>query len=255
MAGDFGMLAARMTRPAEEFVNLVGVSGGRRLLDIACGTGNTAIPAARLGAVVTGIDIATNLLEQARARAAEEGLTAEFDEGDAEALPYADSTFDIVQTMFGAMFAPRPELVASEMARVLKPGGRVAMGNWNPESFSAAMFKVGSRHVPPPPGVLPPVLWGDAKTVTARLDPYFTGIETKIIPIDFDMPMNAAGAVSFFKTYFGPTKMAFSRLDEAGQAALESDLIALWSSANIADDPETHVLIHNEYLLVTATKK
>lgn len=255
MAGDFGMLAAKMTKPAEQFVGRLPIAGGRRVLDVACGTGNTAIPAARLGAVVTGVDIATNLLEQARARAAAESLTAEFDEGDAEALPYPDETFDMVQTMFGAMFAPRPELVAKEMARVLKPGGLVAMGNWNPASFSAAMFKVGSKHVPPPAGVAPPVLWGDDATVRARLEPYFEGIETEIIPIDFDMPMSALGAVEFFKRYFGPTKMAFSRLDVAGQAALETDMVALWSGANVAEDPEEHVLIRNEYLLVTGRKR
>lgn len=255
MAGDFGMLAAKMTKPAEQFVNRLPIAGGKRVLDVACGTGNTAIPAARLGAVVSGVDIATNLLEQARSRAVVEGLTAEFDEGDAEALPYPDETFDIAQTMFGAMFAPRPELVAKEMARVLKPGGLVAMGNWNPASFSAAMFKVGSKHVPPPPGIAPPVLWGDEAMVRKRLEPHFESIETEIIRIDFDMPMSAAGAVAFFKMYFGPTKMAFSKLDAAGQAALEADLVALWSGANVADDPEEHVLIHNEYLLVTGRKK
>lgn len=254
MAGDFGVLAARMTKPAEAFVNRLPIAAGARVLDVACGTGNTAIPAARLGAMVTGVDIAANLLEQARTRAAEEGLTATFDEGDAEALPYADETFDVVQTMFGAMFAPRPELVAKEMARVLKPGGLVAMGNWNPASFSAAMFRASAKHVAPPPGIAPPVLWGDDATVRARLEPYFSGIETEIVPIDFDMPMSPAGAVEFFKTYFGPTKVAFSRLDAAGQAALEADLVALWSGANLAEDPEGHTLIRNEYLMVTGKR-
>ena len=109
--------------------------------------------------------------------------------------------------------------------------------------------------MPPPAGIVPPVMWGDDAIVRARLEPYFSDIETEIIPIDFDMPMSAAGAVAFFKMYFGPTKMAFSRLDAAGQAALEADLVALWSGANVADDPEEHVLIHNEYLLVTGRKK
>ena len=126
-------------------------------MDVACGTGNLAIPLARQGASVTGVDIAANLVVQARQRAADERLDVAFDEGDAEALPYPDAAFDIVVSMFGAMFAPRPELVASELARVLKPGGRLAMANWNPASFSGRMFKVGANHVPPPPGIPPPV--------------------------------------------------------------------------------------------------
>jgi ubiquinone/menaquinone biosynthesis C-methylase UbiE len=160
MAGDFGVIAKTIASSAEEFIGRLGTPSGARVLDVACGTGNLAIPFARQGAVVTGVDIAPNLLIQARERAAMENLNATFDEGDAEQLPYADSTFDVVATMFGAMFAPRPGLVASEFARVLKPGGRLAMANWNPTSFTGKMFKVGSSHVPPPPGIPPPVLWG-----------------------------------------------------------------------------------------------
>jgi SAM-dependent methyltransferase len=225
------------------------------VLDVACGTGNTAIPLARRGAVVIGVDIAANLLEQGRARAAAEDLIVTFDEGDAEALPYADASFDAVVTMFGAMFAPRPELVASELARVLKPGGLLAMANWNPASFSGQMFKVGSRHAPPPPGIPPPVLWGDEAVVRERLAPYFSGIHTELIPIDFDLPMNPAGAVAFFRKYFGPTQMAFNRLDEAGQAAFAADLEALWAGANVASDPGDRTLVRNEYLQITATRR
>jgi SAM-dependent methyltransferase len=210
---------------------------------------------AHAGATVTGVDIAPNLLEQARERAASENLSIQFDEGDAEQLPYADASFDVVASMFGAMFAPRPEVVASEFARVLKPGGLLAMANWNPASFTGRMFKVGSGHVPPPPGIAAPVLWGDEATVRNRLDPHFKEIHTEIIPVDFDMPTNPAGAVAFFRKYFGPTQMAFSRLDETGQAALAADLEALWSAANVAPDPDDHILVHNEYLQVTARRK
>ena len=156
--------------------------------------------------------------------------------------------------MFGAMFAPRPELVASELARVLKPGGTLAMANWNPASFTGAMFKRGSRHVPPPPGVPPPVLWGDGPTVRQRLAASFANIRTELIPVDFDLPMAPAGVVDFFRKYFGPTQVAFSRLDETGQAAFAADLVTLWSSANVAPDPTAHTLIHNQYLQVTATR-
>jgi ubiquinone/menaquinone biosynthesis C-methylase UbiE len=152
MAGDFGVIARTVSSAADEFIARLALPSGTRVLDVACGTGNTAIPLARSGCIVTGVDIAHNLLVQARERAAAEGLTIAFDEGDAEALPYPDASFDAVITMFGAMFAPRPELVASELARVLKPGGTLAMANWNPASFSGQMFKVSGKHAPPPPG-------------------------------------------------------------------------------------------------------
>ena len=254
MAGDFGVVAKINSASAEAFVDRLSIAPGARVLDVATGTGNLAIPLARKGAVVTGVDIATNLLAQARARAAAEKLEVTFDEGDAEQLPYADASFDMVVTMFGAMFAPRPEQVAAELGRVLKPGGRLAMANWNPASFSGQMFKVGSRHVPPPPGIAPPVLWGDEATVRERLAPYFSSIHTELVPIDFDLPTNPAGAVAFFRKYFGPIQVAFSRLDEAGQAAFAADLETLWSTANAAQDPTSHTLVHNEYLQVTATR-
>lgn len=255
MAGDFGVVAKSISGGAEAFIARRNFPPGTRVLDVACGTGNTALPLARGGCLVTGVDIAANLLAQARERAAAEGLTISFDEGDAEALPYADATFDAVSTMFGAMFAPRPELVASEFARVLKPGGLLAMGNWNPGSFTGRMFKVGSHHAPPPPGVPPPTLWGDEETVRARLSPFFIDIQTELIPVDFDLPTNPAGAVTFFRTYFGPTKMAFARLDEAAQAAFAADLEELWSSANVAPDPANHTLIKNQYLQITAVRQ
>jgi hypothetical protein len=128
------------------------------------------------------------------------------------------------------------------------------MANWNPESFSGQMFRVGGRHVPPAAGLPAPVLWGNDQVVRERLRNGFTEIETQLIPVDFDLPTNAAGAVAFFRKYFGPTQVAFSRLDEAGQAAMASDLEALWSGANVAAHPQTQVLVKNEYLQVTARR-
>lgn len=254
MAGDFGVVAKTVAAEAEAFVGRLEFAEGAQVLDVACGTGNSAIPLARRGALVTGVDIAANLLAQARERAAGEGVTIQFDEGDAEQLPYSDASFDVVVSMFGAMFAPRPELVAAEFARVLKPGGLLAMANWSPASFAGQMFKVGARHVPPPPGLAPPVLWGDEATVRARLADNFTKIQTTPISLPFDMPVGPAGAVTFFRTYFGPTKVAFERLDTAGQAAFAADLEALWAGANEAPDPENHTLVKNEYLQVTALR-
>jgi SAM-dependent methyltransferase len=254
MAGDFGVVARTISGGADEFIQRLAIPPGSRVLDIACGTGNQSIPLAKSGCDVTGLDLAPNLLEQARARAKAEGLTIQFDEGDAEQLPYPDASFDAVVSMFGAMFAPRPELVASEIARVLKPGGLLGMANWGPQSFTGEMFRVGSKHTPPPPGIPPPVLWGDPETVRQRLDGNFKDIETETVEIMFDLPTNPAGAVDFFRTYFGPTKTQFARLDPAGQQALAADLEALWASANIADDPNSRTLIRNHYTQVKAKR-
>jgi SAM-dependent methyltransferase len=254
MAGDFGVVAKTISAGAEAFVSQLAIPPAAKVLDVACGTGNLAIPLARRGAMVTGVDIAPNLLVQGRERAAAENLAVTFDEGDAEKLPYPDRSFDAVVTMFGAMFAPRPELVAAELARVLRPGGLLAMANWNPASFTGQMFKIGSSHVPPPPGIAPPVLWGDDATVRARLAANFLDIKTELVPIDFELPLSPVGAVAFFRKYFGPTQVAFSRLDEAGQASFAADLEALWTGANVASDPTNHTLVRNGYLKVTATR-
>src|SRR6476661_8239011 len=169
IAGDFGQIAKSIEEGAEEFVDRLDLKSGMKVLDVATGTGNLAIPAAKTGAEVTGIDIAPNLIDQANERAKAEGVTAKFEVGDAEALPYEDNTFDVVMTMFGAMFAPRPEVTASELLRVTKPGGLIAMANWTPEAFTGQMFKVGATHVPPPPGMSSPVLWGKEEIVAERL--------------------------------------------------------------------------------------
>jgi SAM-dependent methyltransferase len=254
MAGDFGVVARTIASNAESFINSLPISAGEKVLDVATGTGNLAVPLARKGAIVTGVDIAPNLLAQARERAAAENLSITFDEGDAEQLPYNDAAFQAVVTMFGAQFAPRPELVASECARVLAPGGLLAMANWDPASFTAQMFRATAKHVPPPAGVPAPILWGDEATLRERLAPFFTDVHTQIVPILFDLPTDPAGVVAFFRKNFGPTLVAFSRLDEAGQAALNADMVALWSSANTAPDPTSRTLVTNQFLRVTARR-
>ena len=255
MAGDFGVVAKTISGAAEAFVSGLPIAAGARVLDVACGTGNSALPLARRGAVVTGVDIATNLLEQARERAAAEGLTISFDEGDAEQLPYPDATFDAVVTMFGAMFAPRPEFVVAECARVLKPGGLMAMANWTPAGFTGQMFKVSAYHAPAPAGLAPPIHWGHPKVVRDRLAASFEDIDLEIVPIQFDLPTSPAGTVAFFRTHFGPTQVAFSRLDEGEQAAFATDLERLWAGANTAADPTSRTVIENEYLQVIARRK
>lgn len=252
MAGDFGQIARHIETGAEEFIARLAPQPGERVLDVACGSGNLALPAARAGADVTGADIATNLLEQACARATSEGLTIKFDEGDAESLPYADGFFDTVVTMFGAMFAPRPELVAAELTRVCRPGGRIAMANWTPEGFVGQMFKVTGKHVPPPPGMPSPLKWGDEETVRERLREGVADLQLTRRMCEFKYPFPPAEVVETFRMYYGPTQRAFAALDDAAQAALRTDLEHLWSEHNQAADNTTQV--DGEYLEVVATK-
>jgi 2-polyprenyl-3-methyl-5-hydroxy-6-metoxy-1,4-benzoquinol methylase len=190
MAGDFGRVAKHLEPGAEEFIARLALKPGTRLLDVACGSGNLAIPAARAGAIVTGIDIATNLLEQGRARAESEGLAIQFDEGDAERLPYDNAAFDVVVSMFGAMFAPRPELAAAELVRVCRPGGRIAMANWTPAGFAGQMFKSVGKHVPPPPDIPPPSQWGDEAIVRERLHDGVADLQMtkRMCPLQYPFP-------------------------------------------------------------------
>jgi SAM-dependent methyltransferase len=252
MAGDFGQIA-RYTEPAAEaFVGRLGIRPGMRVLDVACGSGNLAIPAARLGAEAYGVDIAPNLVEQARKRAETEGLHAKFDEGDAEQLPHPDARFDVVMTMFGAMFAPRPEVVAAELARVCLPGGTIAMANWTPDSFVGKQFALGNRYLPPPEGVLPPVLWGREDVVRERLGPYASQIRATPTMVNFEFPFPPRQVVAFFRQHFGPTVVAYSRLDTTAQAAYTADLEKLWADHNEGGPDRT--MVRGEYLEVIATR-
>ena len=252
MAGDFGQLANYNVKAAEEFIARRDINRGTKVLDVACGTGNTAIPAARKGGVVTGLDIATNLLDQARKRAATEHLDIRFEEGDAEELPHGDGEFDVVLTMFGAMFAPRPERVAAELTRVCRSGGTIAMANWTPEGFVGKSFRVAAQLVPPPVGIPAPVLWGDEKTVRERLSTGIASLSVTRQKIPMHFPFSPKEVVAFFKEYFGPTKVAFSGLDEAGQADFAARLEALWAEHNTATDGTTSIAA--EYLEVRAVR-
>jgi SAM-dependent methyltransferase len=252
MAGDFGKIAEYSAKYAEAFVEGLDIQPGMQVLDVACGTGNLAVPAARKGARVTGVDIAANLLAQARTRAKGEGLDISFEEGDAEKLAFPDAQFDLVMTMFGAMFAPDPERVASELARVCRHGGRIAMANWTPEGFTGKMFRLASRHVPPPVELPAPTLWGDEAVARLRFRDHGVEIKTTRRSILFEYPFPPREVVEFFREYFGPTKVAFSRLDATGQDEFRDDLEKLWSKHNQATNGKT--VIQNEYLEVIGTR-
>jgi len=250
IAGDFGQIAKATAGGAEDFIKRLNLQPGMTILDVACGTGNLALPAARMGALVTGVDIAPNLIKQARENAEREGLRIQFDEGDAEALPYEDASFAAVVTMFGAMFAPSPELVAAELKRVCRPGGFIAMGNWTPTGFVGQMFKTISAHVPPPAGMPSPVLWGVEATVRERLGNGISKLETNPRQINFTFPFSPVEVVEHFRNYFGPAQKAFGALDESGQVTLRRDLERLWTENNRATDGTT--LAEAEYLEVIA---
>jgi len=253
MAGDYGTFAKYMEPGALQILAGWRIPPGAKVLDVGCGAGQIAIPAARAGAQVTGVDIAANSLEQARARAAAEGLNVRFDEGDAEDLPYPDASFDVVTSLVGAMFAPRPERVAAELVRVCRPGGRVIMVNWTPTGFVGGMFKAIAKHVPPPPGVPPAGLWGDEATVRERLREGVSDLKlTRRIYPKFDYPFAVPEVVAFFRRNYGPTQRAFAALEPRAQEALREDLEAVFSAHNRAGDGATS--LESEYLEVVAIR-
>jgi SAM-dependent methyltransferase len=253
-SGDFGQIARTIENVAAEFMGRQPLQPGAHVLDVACGTGNLAVLAARCGCAVSGIDIASNLIAQARTRAATEGLPINFKEGDAEELPFVDCQFDLVVSMFGVMFAPRPDVAAAELLRVTKPGGQVALANWTPEGFIGKMFTVFKTHLPPPPaGVPSPMGWGDAATVCSRLRHGFADVRlTRRIAL-MRYPFPPAEAVEFFRQYYGPTQRAFASLDASAQAALRRDLVELQTANNIAETPGT-TEVAAEYLEVVAVR-
>jgi SAM-dependent methyltransferase len=241
-----------MESSAVEFLDRLGVPSGARFLDVACGSGQLGLIAARRGARVTGVDIASNLIAAARGRAAADGIDASFDEGDAEELPYADASFDVVATLYGAMFAPRPDRVAAEMLRVTKPGGTVAMANWTKEGFVGAMFKTFARFIAPS-GMPAPVLWGDEATVRERFGAGLSNLRMTRVTYQFRYPFPPDGVVEFFREHYGPTTRAFAALDPDNRETLRAALVNLWASQNQAVEPG-RTIVDAEYLEVIGTR-
>ena len=251
MTGDYDVFSRYLEPDAHLFFRRIGIEPGHKVLDVGCGTGQLALIAARAGAQVTGCDIATNSLERARTRASQEQLNATFDEGDAEALPYDDAQFDVVTSLVGAMFAPRPNMVASEMLRVCKPGGKIAMANWTPQGFVGQMFKIIARYIAPN-GMPSPVLWGDQATVHERFREGVLDLRCTYRYYQFEYPFPPDVVVDFFREHYGPMTRAFGALDAEGQAQLKADLVALWSANNRGFGNAT--LVDSEYLEVIAIR-
>jgi SAM-dependent methyltransferase len=252
MAGDYDLFARYMEKGSEPFYERLGFPVGTRVLDVACGAGQMALIAARSGASVTGCDIATNWIERARTRAARERLNVAFEEGDAESLPYKDASFDAVISFVGAMFAPRPELVAAELARVCRPGGLIAMANWTPGGFVGKMFAAVAKHVAP--SAMPsPLAWGHEETVRRRFAGMVSSLQLNRRIFVFEYPFQPQNVVDFFQATYGPMSRAFASLNLEGRAALQRVLTRLWFENNTATKGGTRV--EAEYLEVVATRQ
>lgn len=252
-AGDYGVVAENLQTSAEQFLARIPIERGSRVLDVACGTGQVAFPAFDAGAHVTGIDIVPDLIQQACNRAAVENKAIRFDVGDAEDLPYQDGEFDLVITLIGAMFAPRPDVAASELVRVTRPGGRIVMGNWTVEGFIGQMFKTVSKYVPPSPLMEPPIKWGQEEVVKERLRHGIARLELTRRMYHFYYPFSPYNVVEYYRKYFGPINRAFAILDQEGRTKLHRDLELLWVKHNVATNGDTEV--NAEILEVVAVRE
>jgi SAM-dependent methyltransferase len=249
-AGDFLPIAQSFAPGAEEFIARLALRQGESVLDVACGTGNLAIPAARAGARVTGIDIAPNLIAEARLEARSAGLTMAFEVGNAEALPYGDGQFDTTVTMFGAMFAYRPARAAAELLRVTRPAGRVAMANWTPEGFIGKMLRVHTSLVPPPSGVPSPLGWGQEEVVRERFGDGVISLSCTRRTLELRFPFPPAAVTELFATAYGPTVTTLRATDPDGSSRLRDELTRLFQQHNRATDGTT--VVEGEYLDVQA---
>ena len=225
---------------------------GDKVLDVATGSGNTAISATRRFCETTGIDYVPELIEYARKRAEVEGLEITFDVGDAEDLPYPDASFDVVLSTLGVMFAPNQEKAAEELLRVCRPGGKIGLANWTPDSYIGNMFRTHGKHVPPPPGIKPPPLWGTEERLRELLGEGVASLEVTRRTYMFRY-LSAGHFVEFFRSYYGPTLKAFEALDPDGQEALAKDLKELLEHWNISGDAA--LIVPSDYLEVVAVRR
>jgi SAM-dependent methyltransferase len=243
-SGNYAAVAARIQPMAEHLAEAAGLRPGDRVLDVATGSGNAALAAARYGCEVTGIDYVPGLLERARQRATAEGLEATFQEADAEDLPFPDGSFDVVLSTCGAMFAPDQERTAGELLRVCRPGGRIGMVNWVPDGYIGELFRAIGRHLPPPPGVRPPVLWGSEDRLRELFGPQ----------VDITAPRrsflwrwpSAEHQAEYFATFYGPTNRALAALGADGAAALKADMVKVADSFNVSGDDT--LVLRQDYL-------
>ena len=251
-SGDFAVIGTTLQIVGESLAEAVNVCAGERVLDVAAGNGNATLAAARRFADVTSTDYVPALLDKGRDRAVAEGLPVKFQVADAEALPFADASFDVVLSTFGAMFAPDHLRTAREMLRVLRGGGRIGMANWTPEGFIGRLFKVIGAHVPPPAGLKSPALWGTEPHLTELFGAHAVHVRCQRRIFQFRY-RSAAHWIQIFRDFYGPTHKAFAALDGKGQQALERDIKTLLEDMNTAG--ATSLVVPGEYLEVVVTKR
>lgn len=251
-SGDYAVVGTTLQIVGETLAESADVRANERVLDVAAGNGNATLAAARRFAQVTSTDYAPSLLDKGRARAQAEGLAVQFQVADAEALPFADASFDVTLSTFGSMFAPDHQRTASEMLRVTRPGGRIGLASWTPDSFIGRLFKVMGAHVPPPAGVQPPSLWGSEEHLQALFGAQASQIHCQRRVFNFRYA-SPAHFIQVFRDYYGPTHKAFASLEAAGQRALERDLSALMDSLNTAGP--SSLVVPSFYLEAVITKR
>jgi len=250
-AGDYHHIERYLEHNIRDFYERLSIAPGSRLLDVACGSGGLALVAAREGIDATGVDLAPSMVEKARARAEAQNLSVRFEEADAENLPFADASFDVVTSLIGAMFAPRPEMVAKELLRVCSPGGTIAMANWTARGFVGQMFATVAKFIAPS-GMPSPLLWGDEPTVRARFGSGVSDLTLTRREYILDYPFPAHLVVELFRTHYGPINRAFASLKEPEKQRLHQELESLWSSSNQGRHGLT--IVKAEYLEVLAVR-
>lgn len=250
-SGDYAVVGTTLQIVGESLAEAVDVRADERVLDVAAGNGNATLAAARRFASVTSTDYVPSLLDKGRERARAEGFVVRFQEADVEELPFPDSSFDVVLSTFGAMFAPDHERAADEIMRVLRSGGRIGIANWTPEGFIGRLFKLIGRHVPPPAGVKSPALWGSESHLAGLFGAQSAQIRAERRHFNFRY-RSPTHFVEVFRDYYGPTHKAFAALDEAGQQALEFEILALLGELNVAGPAS--LVVPSEYLEVVITK-
>ena len=251
-SGDYAVVGTTLQIVGEQLCETLDLLAGQTVLDVAAGNGNVTLAAARRGGLVTSTDYVPALLEGGHARAVAEGLHVTMQEADAEALPFADASVDVVVSTFGVMFTPNQEKAASELIRVCKSGGKIGLANWTPEGFIGQVFKTIGKYMPPPAGVKSPALWGTRARITEMFSAKAAAIT--IQPRHFNFRYRSAEHwLDVFKTYYGPVLKTFAALPEAAQSSLRSDLLALADTLNRAG--EAGLVVPSEYLEIVITKR
>jgi ubiquinone/menaquinone biosynthesis C-methylase UbiE len=250
-SGDYAVVGTTLQIVGEELCEALDVRAGQKVLDVAAGNGNVALAAARRWCEVIATDYVPALLERARERAAAERLDIEFREADAEALPFPSGSFDIVVSTFGVMFTPDQERAAAELIRVCKHGGKIGLANWTPDGFIGQLFKTIGQHVPPPPGVKSPALWGSRPRLSELFEPHAASVRSvqRNFVFRYRSPEHW---LEVFKGYYGPLLKTFAALEPSAQAALRRDVLALIDRFNRSGDAS--MVVPSEYLEVVITR-